>query len=604
MTDAGTTLGTGKPFTYLLTLSLTVLLTVALFAATPSVAIQPAIAVAATNAVPGEPVLLNVRPVAGAQLKVVSSGISYRFIGDPRGVKEFVPTKAGAYTALLIDPTGATVASADFSVIGTTTTDSAATTAQQPMTDATTAPSSTTTMTDTTLQSPLRGPLGPVQSCGTLSVDASLTQDVSASGTGCFVINASDVTLDCQGRSITGDGTNGTIGVLISGVDNVTVRNCLISGFGQGILLDGTSRNDTIENDTVTASTETALNVSGNVSTGSSFLSDKFCGSGSVDAADAGSNTWTNATCDTAQGNAACAASCKDLVAGAIAFGGDPLVEGVSINVSANITNDGLSDIGAFTVQFWVGTPGNGAQLGSNISVQSLAVGQGFQAKRTLTLVAGTNVVTVVADVADAINESDEANNDASGNVTVPIYQYFYGSVRQDITLDSAANRTLLNRTDTNGSGFILVAGGDARFSFADLRAIGRYLDGSATMDDLSDIDAVLNTMGTQDSVKAVWGNGTDTPVATRTFNLSTGAIADVPVVESTNTSSFVTGILWDSADDTGDGQYDTTDKEDLVFVTAINRSREGAFGMYDYEIRVPAALRSSGGVTLYSDLV
>ena len=55
---------------------------------------------------------------------------------------------------------------------------------------------------------------------------------------------------------------------------------------------------------------------------------------------------------------------------------------------------------------------------------------------------------------------------------------------------------------------------------------------------------------------------------------------------------SFQTGILWDTTDDVGDSEYADTDNEDLIFVTKLNENALGAYGIYDYEFRVPALLR------------
>ena len=63
-------------------------------------------------------------------------------------------------------------------------------------------------------------------------------------------------------------------------------------------------------------------------------------------------------------------------------------------------------------------------------------------------------------------------------------------------------------------------------------------------------------------------------------------------MANSINNSNFVTGILWDSSDDDGDYEFNESGKEDLVFVTQINTSSQGAYGIYDYELRVPARLR------------
>ena len=67
--------------------------------------------------------------------------------------------------------------------------------------------------------------------------------------------------------------------------------------------------------------------------------------------------------------------------------------------------------------------------------------------------------------------------------------------------------------------------------------------------------------------------------------------IANVSVINSTNTSNFLTGILWDTSD-SSDSQYDTVDQEDLVFVTKVNNKALGSFGTYNYEISIPARLK------------
>jgi parallel beta-helix repeat protein len=86
-----------------------------------------------------------------------------------------------------------------------------------------------------------------VTSCQNISSGGSyvLTADLSGFPQGgfspyvsysCLRVSASDVTLDCAGHSITGNGTSQATGVLIVGpVTNVTVKNCVISLYGEGI---------------------------------------------------------------------------------------------------------------------------------------------------------------------------------------------------------------------------------------------------------------------------------------------------------------------------------------------------------------------------------
>ncbi len=44
-------------------------------------------------------------------------------------------------------------------------------------------------------------------------------------------------------------------------------------------------------------------------------------------------------------------------------------------------------------------------------------------------------------------------------------------------------------------------------------------------------------------------------------------------------------------SDDT-DFEYDSLEKEDIIFVTKVNRDTAGSYGQTDYELRAPAKLR------------
>ncbi len=62
-----------------------------------------------------------------------------------------------------------------------------------------------------------------------------------------------------------------------------------------------------------------------------------------------------------------------------------------------------------------------------------------------------------------------------------------------------------------------------------------------------------------------------------------------MPVINSTNTTNFKTGILWDKSD--GNTEYNGT--QDIIFITEINEQQQGSQGIYDFEIKVPALLRN-----------
>ncbi|GEM_PF-7097665 len=96
----------------------------------------------------------------------------------------------------------------------------------------TTVPASTTTIRPlpTTRPAPTTAP-GPK----VLRVEDSVKLDGDHDGP--VVIASDGVVLDCGGHTIrgTGDGT----GILLSGVDDVTVRDCVVVGFGVGVLISG-----------------------------------------------------------------------------------------------------------------------------------------------------------------------------------------------------------------------------------------------------------------------------------------------------------------------------------------------------------------------------
>ncbi|MFH1916375.1 MAG: Ig-like domain-containing protein [Nanoarchaeota archaeon] len=281
-----------------------------------------------------------------------------------------------------------------------------------------------------------------------------------------------------------------------------------------------------------------------------------------------------------------------------IFFGNESVVEGNNITIFANISNAGLTNATSeFNVSFYLGNPSQGGTLiDSNQTVGILASGEWAVVNVSHILIPGKNEIWVMIDPGQEVNETDEQNNNASYNLSVSLYQLYYGNVTKNIILGFGVNDSLLGFTNAsvNENSFLFVADIDSSFSFSGLQAIGRSTNNLTVGNDFTDIDAGLASAGFNDSVKLVWGNGTDVPVATRAFNFSSGDISDVPIVNSTNTSAFVSGILWDTADDTSVNlQYDDSDEEDLVFVTELSLGGAGMYGVYDYEIKVPALLRA-----------
>jgi len=275
-------------------------------------------------------------------------------------------------------------------------------------------------------------------------------------------------------------------------------------------------------------------------------------------------------------------------------FSEDLRVEGNNVTIYANISNFGLTDANeSFVVQFFKGDPLlGGTMIGDNVTVNSLIQGETVTINTSYSLDAGKNNIFVLINPDELLNESDYSNNKANNTIEVELYHYFYGNVSTDFVLATYDSKRLIDFSNvSNQSGNILVADYDSSFLFSNLIALGRTINGNPASD-LTDLDKNIGTENFTDSIRNVWGGGSESPIETASFNLSTGLIENVPVFNSTNNSNFKTGILWDKADDGGNLQYDVVDKEDVVFITKINSNGEGKYGVYDYEIRVPAMLR------------
>ncbi len=91
-----------------------------------------------------------------------------------------------------------------------------------------------------------------VSGCATINVSASLTQSVFANGS-CIVIGSENLTFNCSGFFIGGNGTGA--GIEANGSLNVTIKDCRVENFTNNILFIGTNRSFIINN--------TALNASG-----------------------------------------------------------------------------------------------------------------------------------------------------------------------------------------------------------------------------------------------------------------------------------------------------------------------------------------------------
>ncbi|MBW2968227.1 hypothetical protein KY362_07110 [Candidatus Woesearchaeota archaeon] len=294
-----------------------------------------------------------------------------------------------------------------------------------------------------------------------------------------------------------------------------------------------------------------------------------------------------------------------------ITFSDSSPVEGTSVTITAGIYNDGTYDATNAVVRFYEGHYSTGVQIGSDHTI-NLSAGASTTLQETWTSKIGQTDIYVVVDpdvdVGGVIEESDESDNYNYSTVDTAMWTIFTGNVTGQLVLDTSENFTVMkwNVTDTTDS-IIYVTDTDSIPSFDSLFALSRNTLGTYMSNDFTELDSLLNTTGFDDSINLSYTRA-GSPIETQDFAIFGNTVSNVPVVNSTNSSTFVTGILWDSSDDESDNQFDDTAKEDVIFISRVNVSQQGLYGVYDYEIRVPSRLKRYKGadfntVTFYTEI-
>jgi len=285
-----------------------------------------------------------------------------------------------------------------------------------------------------------------------------------------------------------------------------------------------------------------------------------------------------------------------------IVFNNTSPIEGDNITINATVHNIGYSDANNVVVQFFNGDPDvDGVQIGND---QTIDVVAGSSTAVNVTWIAelGTSYIFVRIDPSNTITEMDETNNEANKSITVGSWHIVYGENVGDLIISDIENLKVFSWYIANSSsGNVFAADYESSIVWANLTAIGINITGSKSTNDFEEIDTALNSTQYGDSVnRSFTSNGGS--VGQTSFIVFKNTISNVSIINSTNNSNFVTGILWDKSDDVAgqhDGEYNGT--EDLVFVTKINPQKQGKYGVYDFEIRVPSELKKYKKVDIYS---
>jgi len=202
----------------------------------------------------------------------------------------------------------------------------------------------------------------------------------------------------------------------------------------------------------------------------------------------------------------------------------------------------------------------------------------------------GPHNISFCVNYINNILEDNYTNNNITITINVKAYNDYFGNLSGNLTLDTNTNNTEYDWR-FNDSGNVMFTTANITINFSSLYALGRNTSGGIATNDFSDADQALNMTGFNDSIQILWATNASNPRQTTNFTVRGRLIQNVPYINSTNTSSFITGILWQSVNSTS-LEFNATQKQPLIFVTMINRNQTGFYGRYDYEAHVPVLLR------------
>jgi len=287
-----------------------------------------------------------------------------------------------------------------------------------------------------------------------------------------------------------------------------------------------------------------------------------------------------------------------------IFFSNNNPIENDTINITAELHNVGNVDAFNFTTQIWANSPSTGILI-LNITL-NLSSNHSINITTNYTMPIGDTPFYVLLDTPLASNgsvmEGNESNNNASASIHVGLWEYVMGNISANLALIN--NQSIYSWFINNASGGkIYAADADSNVHWFTLQALGRNVSNQSSSADFYTLDTKINSTILTDSVNRTYTQA-NLPIDTQNFTLFNRRVLNVPVVNSTNTSNFKTGILWDY----GDGGLVYNGSQNIVFVSTINTSIQGYNSTEDYEIRVPATLRSYKGsvnqVVFYGELI
>jgi|GEM_PF-4103664 len=398
----------------------------------------------------------------------------------------------------------------------------------------------------------------------------------------CIKITTSNVLFDCNGYSVTNNGTALAGGIVINGsvafdFTNVTVQNCSsVSDYLGGIYIHR-SANDIIRN-SVVHNTTYGFPLYG--STNNTLLNNTAWGNnlGFPLYISSFNNLLNNTAYNNSYGIEFNPASANNT---AQYNGFYNNTYGVHITGSDNnLTHNLISNNTVYGIHL---DSGNLNSLFSNYVC--------FNDQMDLNNSGLSNTGSL--DSCDYSSNWTEFGHEGCEYTCSNAWHRFYGNLSGNLLLAPNNVDIFYNWLWDGQIGKVYAVNSDASISWANLTALGRNATGQNSTNDFTELDTLLNMSLERDSINNTYSSDGSDPLRTKNISIWNRIVPWIPQANSSSQTASETGIVWDASQDGGAGQFDPTENEDVAFVTEINSSMA-----YDYDIKVPANLSSYKGTS------
>ncbi|MEM2139166.1 MAG: hypothetical protein QXM96_03355, partial [Candidatus Woesearchaeota archaeon] len=214
-----------------------------------------------------------------------------------------------------------------------------------------------------------------------------------------------------------------------------------------------------------------------------------------------------------------------------------------------------------------------------------------------LTLQAGTYNYNI-----ECYDNSTLFNYNITETITffLPSWQFYYGNISSKVFL--GANESEKYSWDAYSEAYLYIVETNTIVDWNNLQALGKDRFNNSEFNDFNEADINLSMQNFIDSINNTFTQNYQ-PKKLVNLTIFGKKINNIPIINSTNNSNFITGLLWDM---TNSNNYNGS--QNLIFFTNKSIAKQGKFGLYEYEIRIPANLKNyklnSGSVTFYTEIV